>query len=326
MERKLNQKAAKLRCDNGREYANEYLKNWCKSEGIEIDFTTPHTPQLNGKAERINRTIMEKARALIFDSKMSKTMWGKAVYVASYLHNRSPTKATEVTPIKKWSTKRPQLKNIKLFGCDAYAKVLGPLKKLDEKSQRYKFVGYAPTEYRLWDSRKKKIVTTKDVRFSEKTERSLKERTGKEDWTQLETEKLEEDMDGEEEDRQRQEELVEQEEEEPNETAWTETTENSDEELNLNILRKSQRNRKIPERYQDYALLTYREAITGDDKEKWIAAIKNEKDSLEKNKTWTLVDSSKLNNVKPLNSKWVFTVKGNSKHKARLVVKGCEQR
>lgn len=85
----MNQKIAKIRCDNGREYANDYLQSWCKSEGIEIDFTTPHTPQLNGKAERINRTIIEKARALIFDSKMKKTMWREAAYVA-YLHISIP--------------------------------------------------------------------------------------------------------------------------------------------------------------------------------------------------------------------------------------------
>lgn len=47
---------------------------------------------------------------------------------------------------------------------------------------------------------------------------------------------------------------------------------------------------------------------------------------MERNKTWTLVDSSSLNNVKRLNNRWVFTVKGNGKYKARLVVKGCEQR
>ncbi|KYN01654.1 Copia protein [Cyphomyrmex costatus] len=75
-----NMKIAKIRCDNGREYANLNIKNWCKKKGIELDFTIPYSPQLNGKAERLNRTLMERARALIFDSKMKKEMWGEAIY------------------------------------------------------------------------------------------------------------------------------------------------------------------------------------------------------------------------------------------------------
>lgn len=39
-----NMKIAKIRCDNGREYANSSVKNWCKKKGIEIDFTVPHSP------------------------------------------------------------------------------------------------------------------------------------------------------------------------------------------------------------------------------------------------------------------------------------------
>lgn len=99
-------------------------------------------------------------------------MWREAAYVASYLHNRSPTKTTDVTPVEKWSKKKPQLKNIRLSGCDAYAKVLGPLKKLDERSRKYNFIGYAPVGYRLWDAEKKKIIITRDVQFSERTEKN----------------------------------------------------------------------------------------------------------------------------------------------------------
>lgn len=51
-----NMKIAKLRCDNGCEYANSNVTNWCKKKGIEIDFTVPYSPQLNGKTERLNRT------------------------------------------------------------------------------------------------------------------------------------------------------------------------------------------------------------------------------------------------------------------------------
>jgi len=67
METRLNKKVVKIRCDNGKEYINNTVINWCKGNcignGIELNTTIPHTPQLNGKAERLNRTLLEKVRA-----------------------------------------------------------------------------------------------------------------------------------------------------------------------------------------------------------------------------------------------------------------------
>lgn len=55
----FNLKVSKLRCDNGGEYRSNDFKAWCKQRGIVIDYTIPHTPELNGKSERIIRTISE---------------------------------------------------------------------------------------------------------------------------------------------------------------------------------------------------------------------------------------------------------------------------
>ena len=40
----------------------------------------PYTPQHNGKVNRLNRSLTEKAGSLIFDSKMEKSMWGEAAF------------------------------------------------------------------------------------------------------------------------------------------------------------------------------------------------------------------------------------------------------
>ncbi|GJQ87710.1 hypothetical protein Trydic_g22081 [Trypoxylus dichotomus] len=56
-----------------------------------MDYTVPYTPQLNGKAERLNRTLAERIRSLLIDSELEKNMWGEAAFVATYLLNRSPT-------------------------------------------------------------------------------------------------------------------------------------------------------------------------------------------------------------------------------------------
>ncbi|XP_076620030.1 uncharacterized protein LOC143341187 [Colletes latitarsis] len=73
-ERDKDRRIKKIRCVNGREFVNNEIKMWSDQKRIEMDTTTPYTPQLNGKVERINRTIMEKARSLIFDSGLCKTM------------------------------------------------------------------------------------------------------------------------------------------------------------------------------------------------------------------------------------------------------------
>lgn len=95
MENKFSQRVTKIRCGNGREYANEDLQNWCDKKGIEIDYTIPYTLQLNGKADRLNRSLMEKARSLMFGSMLNKNMWGEAIYVVAYLHNRLLSKTIE---------------------------------------------------------------------------------------------------------------------------------------------------------------------------------------------------------------------------------------
>ncbi|EZA48366.1 Copia protein, partial [Ooceraea biroi] len=73
----------------------------------------------------------------------------EAAYTATYLVNRSPTKTLRVTPYEKWNERKLDLSNLKLFGSVAYAKNLGQLRKLDDRSKKYIFVGYAPNGYRL---------------------------------------------------------------------------------------------------------------------------------------------------------------------------------
>lgn len=68
----FNMNIFKLRCDNGGEYISHNFAEFCKENGIIIDFTVPYTPQQNGKAERMNRTLVEKARSMISDVSMPK--------------------------------------------------------------------------------------------------------------------------------------------------------------------------------------------------------------------------------------------------------------
>ena len=72
-------------------------------------------------------------------------------------------------------------------------------------------------------------------------------------------------------------------------------------------------------------MLTYNEAISGKDKEKWKRVIEDEKESLMKNKTWVYVDEEQAKGKEVLSSRWIFKLKENGTFKARLVARGCTQ-
>lgn len=62
-----------------------------------MEHIVPYTPQQNGVAERMNRTIMERARAMLDDASFKRSKWSVAVLAVVYLINRSPTSALKET-------------------------------------------------------------------------------------------------------------------------------------------------------------------------------------------------------------------------------------
>lgn len=93
-----------LRSDNGSEYYGNDSIQFCARKGIQMVATVPYTPQQNGVSERINRTLLDKARTMLHESNPPKELWGEAVYAATYLTNRSPTNALleHKTPYEMW--------------------------------------------------------------------------------------------------------------------------------------------------------------------------------------------------------------------------------
>ena len=160
-------KAWKIRCDNGGEYVSSKLKAWCKNEGKVLDYSIPRNPEQDGTSERMIRTLLEKTRALIFDSDLKSDMWGEATLTAAYLSNRSPSTTVNRLPAEIWTNKRQDLSNIQIFGTIVYARITTYLKKLEVRSNvNAVFVGYAPHGYRLWDPKTKKIFLSRDVIFT----------------------------------------------------------------------------------------------------------------------------------------------------------------
>lgn len=170
VENQLDRKIKKIRSDNGGEYCNAKFKRLCEESGIIHQKSCPHTPQQNGLAERYNRTIVERARCMLFDSKLSRVFWAEAVLTAVVIMNSTVNSAIKRIPEEVWTGQTVDLSTFRVFGCKAMAKIPDSLrKKFDKKSTECIFVGYAENQkgYRLIERASKKLIICRDVIFFE---------------------------------------------------------------------------------------------------------------------------------------------------------------
>ena len=64
-----------MRTDNGGEFCSAEFEQFYKEQGIERHKTTPYTPQQNGVVERMNKTLMEKARSMLSGGSLEQRFW-----------------------------------------------------------------------------------------------------------------------------------------------------------------------------------------------------------------------------------------------------------
>ena len=159
-----------LKTDNGGKFCPAEFEGFLKNEGIKHEYTIPKTPEQNGVVERLNRTLLEAVRCMLADSGLRHCFWAEALSTASYLINRSPTKALSgKTPFEAWFGKKPNVKHLRVFGCAAYPHVpRNERGKLDPKAKRCFFLGYAAQRkgYRLYDMKTSCIILSRDVVFN----------------------------------------------------------------------------------------------------------------------------------------------------------------
>ena len=79
-----------LRKNNGGKFCKNEFEDFCKKCGIARKKTT-YTPQQNGVAERMNRTLMEKERSMLSGTELGQEFWAEVVETACYRVNRSPS-------------------------------------------------------------------------------------------------------------------------------------------------------------------------------------------------------------------------------------------
>ena len=85
MENFIGKRVKILRTDNGGEFTSKAFEAHLKACGIRHELTIPKTPEQNGVAERLNRTLVETTRAMLSDANLPQKFWAEAVSTAACL-------------------------------------------------------------------------------------------------------------------------------------------------------------------------------------------------------------------------------------------------
>ncbi|GKC45238.1 retrovirus-related pol polyprotein from transposon TNT 1-94, partial [Tanacetum coccineum] len=272
-------------------------------EGIKRQFKTAYTPQQNGVAERMNRTLLERARAMLATVELK-------------------------TPMETWTGRQVNYSDLHIFGSPVYVMYnTQETTKLDPKSRKCLFLGYADgvKGYRLWDPTAHKVVVSRDVVFMEdKIQENEEGDSTTRETTSIQIEKEFQSNDSSE--------AVPQ--HEVNETDESQAP--ATRTLNRERRRPGWQADYVMESNVAYCLLTeegepstLQEALNNPDASFWKEAMQEEIEALHKNKTWELVPLP--GGRKPIGNKWVYKIKRNGddqveRYRARLVVKGYAQK
>lgn len=166
-------KVLRLHSDGGGEYISKQFQEEMKNEGIECTQSTPHSQMQNGMAERLNRTIYDKAWPILLASGLPHNMWPEAVRYANYSRNRNPTSDSKTdlrTPYERFTNKKPRHNEFRQWGCPVWWRP-GRTKKfksfVDEKGSQGHFVGFeSPHVVRILTT-SGRITTASQVRYKE---------------------------------------------------------------------------------------------------------------------------------------------------------------
>ncbi|MCH79544.1 gag-protease polyprotein [Trifolium medium] len=173
LQREKNTVIIRIRNDHGKEFENASFLDFCASEGIKHEFSTPITPQQNGVVERKNRTIQESARVMLHAKHLPYHFWAEAMNTACYIHNRVTLRTgTTTTLYELWKGRKPTVKHFHVFGSTCY--ILNDRehrRKMDPKSEEGIFLGYSTNSraYRVYNIRSKVIMESINVVIDDST-------------------------------------------------------------------------------------------------------------------------------------------------------------
>lgn len=111
----------RVRTDNAKEFLSETFRKWLSERGTVHELSSAYSPESNGKAERLNRTLMEIARSMLLGMNQVKNyqkLWAEAVNTANYLRNRMYNSVccnSSKTPFEVITGRKPDLTHLRVF-------------------------------------------------------------------------------------------------------------------------------------------------------------------------------------------------------------------
>ena len=111
-----------LRTNNGLEFCGEKFSNFCGNQGIVRHRTVKSMPQQNGLVERINRTILERAKCMLINARLLAKFWTEVVNTTCHLINKCLSSAINFkTPQEVWTSKPGSYQHLRVFRSTTYA-------------------------------------------------------------------------------------------------------------------------------------------------------------------------------------------------------------
>jgi len=167
----FNKNIKRLRTDNGTEFTNNKIIEFCNINGITHEFSVPYEPQQNGRIERLHGSLLPNARAMLEDAHLNHVFWEDAIRTANYIHNRMPHRGIDNNvPYELLYNEKVDYSRFRVFGCQVFFLVPKQFRnKLTNTSLPGIFLGYDtnPTAYRIFDITNNKVVISRSVVFFE---------------------------------------------------------------------------------------------------------------------------------------------------------------
>lgn len=156
--------------DNGGEYMGNDFQEYLRDEGIRHEPGPPHSPQINGVAERTNRTLCDRLRCCLLGAEVPKSFWADALHHLVFVMNSIPchTPSGFQSPNTVNDLPLVDAKYLHPFGCLVWYKVPeANRKKLDPKGRAALLLSYLANGngYRVWDLETRTVVKSRDVIF-----------------------------------------------------------------------------------------------------------------------------------------------------------------
>jgi transposase InsO family protein len=120
-QREYNSSIVKIQSDNGFEFKNINIEDWCDKEGVKHEFSVTYTPQQNRVVERKNKTLITLTRAMVDDYGTPKIFWVEAINMVCHATNRVYLhRLLEKTPYELLVGRKPNISYFWVFGCKCF--------------------------------------------------------------------------------------------------------------------------------------------------------------------------------------------------------------